>query len=168
MEWGEAIRVKCLNICTMRNKRLHCVFLSLTHATHVQRLGSSCRYVIHQVREPVEQRRELSFVTKNRINGSITATSVDRSRPAVVVLVLLPYHHLPILVSLHNPSIYSWTHCVLVRVKTFLVSLAGHSILLRHARCKRVVGDSHSVSPVVLHLADCALTCSLMAAFCVS
>ena len=38
-----------------------------------------------------------------------------------------------------------------------LVSFAGHSVFLSHAGGKWVVGDSHSVGSVVLHLGD-ALT----------
>ena len=34
-----------------------------------------------------------------------------------------------------------------------LVSFAGHSILLSHARGVRVMGYSHSVGSVVLHIA---------------
>merc|ERR1711962_729486 len=100
-------------------------------------------------------------VNSHIVDGSIAAAGINRSRSAVVVLVLLPYYYLPILISFDDTTIDSWTNCISVRIEPLLVSFARHSIFLSHAGRIRVVGDSHSISSVVLHFVAAGTCASL-------
>ena len=58
-----------------------------------------------------------------RINGGVTATSVDRSRPAVVVLVLLPNHHLIQTITISIIIINISTMVIIVSIMIILCKL---------------------------------------------
>ena len=67
-----------------------------------------------------------------------------------MILVLSSNQNLPCRgITLDPSTIYSGTHCVSIRVESFLVSLPGGPIMFLHSRSFWIVLDSNTVFPII-------------------
>eukprot|EP00756_Hemistasia_phaeocysticola_P028555 Hpha_TRINITY_DN16179_c3_g9::TRINITY_DN16179_c3_g9_i2::g.8016::m.8016 len=169
VQWRHSVGVKRLDIRPKLHQGLYLVRPHATHATHVKRQRPACRLIVRQVRVlPQQLLQRQGALPKHRLDyGCVPPARVLWPGAGVVVLVLPPvgdvlqWGWVSILLSttllrrigelaLYGTPVYAWADSVAVGVEAFVVSPPRRPVLLGHAGCVGVMGDTDSVGAVVL------------------